>query len=117
MSKNESEIEALQYPALGGGRAPVIDLEPRASLAERVRELEKQLENRDRQFARQLESSTRDATEQGWRRAGGEQAAWRQECVAQLKTAVDEFRADRDQYIARVEHEVVRLAMAIAAGR
>ena len=79
-----------------------------------MRELEAQLEARDRHFARQLESSTRDATEQGWRQAGGEQAAWRQECVAQLKTAVEEFRADRDRYIARVEHEVVRLALAIA---
>jgi flagellar assembly protein FliH len=114
VSKNESDVRVLEYPALAGGEPPVIELEPPASPEERVRELETQLESRDRHFARQLESATRDAAEQGRRLAGGEQAAWREDCIEQLKTAVEEFRADRDQYIARVEHEVVRLSLAIA---
>jgi flagellar assembly protein FliH len=92
----------------------LIDLEAPSSLADRVRELETELETRDRQFAQRLESATRDAMEQGRRLTGDEQAAWRGECIAQLKNAVDEFRMQRDDYLARVEHEVVRLALGIA---
>ena len=114
MSRNEAEIRALEYPASGQAQPAVIDLQPRPGLADRVRELEAQLESRDRQFAQQLESARRDAMEQGRRVAGGQQAALRQECIAELKTAVGEFRSQRDEYLARVEHEVVRLALGIA---
>jgi flagellar assembly protein FliH len=104
----------MEYPVVEGGQAPVIDLEPPVNPAERVRELETKLESRDQHFAREMESALRDATERGRHLAGVEQAAWRQSCIEQLKAAIDEFRAERDQYIARVEHEVVRLSLAIA---
>jgi len=110
----ETEFTVLQYPAKDGAPGPTAEPESAASLAARVRELEILLETSEKQFAQRLESVRQEAIRQGRQLAGGEQAAWRQECMEQLKTAIDEFRRDRDQYIARVEHEVVRLALAIA---
>lgn len=114
LSEGERAIRPMEYPALGGVRAPVIDLETPANLAQRVRELEAQLEEKDRQFARKLERATREALDQGKVQAENEEAAWREECAGQLGAAIDEFRARRDDYLAQVEHEVVRLSLAIA---
>jgi flagellar assembly protein FliH len=114
VSRNEAEIRALEYPAHGGARPALIDLQAPVSLADRVRELETQLETRGRGFAREMEIAAQAAEERGRRVTGGEQAAWRQECIAQLKTAVDAFVSQRDEYFTRVEHEVVRLALGIA---
>ncbi|HVT97220.1 MAG TPA: FliH/SctL family protein [Acidobacteriaceae bacterium] len=113
MSKNESEIRIMEYPALAGGR-PVIKTQAPPDPVERVRELEAQLEMSERRFAQGLENATRDALERGRGLAGAEQAALREQCVTQLKNAVEDFRSHRDEYFARVEHEVVRLALAIA---
>jgi flagellar assembly protein FliH len=113
VSNNESEILIMEYPALAGGR-PVIETQVPVDPVKRVRELEAQLETSDRRFAQRLENATRDALERGRGLAGAEQAGLREQCVAQLKNAVEDFRSHRDEYFARVEHEVVRLALAIA---
>lgn len=104
-----TQIQDLQYPVLGG-------LGPcSGDLAARVRELEAALAERDKKLDRQLEAARREAAERGRESSEAEQKAWREQRSAQLASALDEFRAQRDQYLARVEHEVVRLALAIAA--
>jgi flagellar assembly protein FliH len=114
LKKAESQVRPMEYPALAEARAAVIDLELPVTLANRVLELESKLEEKERQFTQELESVRRDALEQGKQQAGGDQAAWRERCTALLKGAVDEFRAHSDEYLAQVEHEVVRLALAVA---
>jgi flagellar assembly protein FliH len=114
LKKADGRVQAMEYPSLAGTRAPVIDLALSVNLTNRVRELESKLEEGERQVAQTLERVRLDAMEQGKRQAGCDQAAWRGQCAALLKEAVDEFRAHRDEYVAQVEREVVRLALAIA---
>jgi flagellar assembly protein FliH len=114
LKKVENQVRPMEYPALAGTRASVIDLELPVNLANRVRELESKLEEKEKQVAQRLESVRCDALEQGKQQAGGDQAAWRERCTALLKGAVDEFRARSDEYLSQVEHEVVRLALAVA---
>lgn len=104
----------MEYRSLGAVQAPLIDLEPPENLANRVRELERALELAKRDSAQQTERARQDAQEQGRLLAGTEQAAWRHECSSQLAAAIDDFRTHRDDYVAKVEHEVVRLALGIA---
>ncbi len=104
----------MEYPALGRERAPLIDLAPPANLSSRVRELERALEEREKESARQIEDARQGALEQARQQSGSEQAVWHHERAAQLTVALEEFRTRRDEYLARVEHEVVRLALAIA---
>lgn len=111
LNELEGEIRPMEYPALAGTSVSVMELEPAAN---RVRELESKLEEKDRVFARKLESARQDALDQGKHEAGTEHAAWREQCAAQLTAAIDEFRTSVDEYLARVEHEVVRLALAVA---
>jgi flagellar assembly protein FliH len=105
----ESRIRPMQYPILPG--APLAATE---SGGARAVEMEKALAEREQHQARQLESARREAFEKGREAARIEQAAWRQQCAAELASALEGFRAERDEYLARVEHEVVRLALAIA---
>ncbi|HTW49591.1 MAG TPA: FliH/SctL family protein [Acidobacteriaceae bacterium] len=105
----ENRIRPMQYPILPGAQlaAPQSDgAEPGA--------LEKALAEREQQFAHLAEAARREAFEKGREAARGEQAAWRQQCAAELSAALESFRAGRDDYLARVEREVVRLALAIA---
>ena len=55
-----------------------------------------------------------EALERGKELASSEHSAWRQQCTAELSAAIGEFRGHADEYLARVEHEVVRLALAVA---
>jgi flagellar assembly protein FliH len=112
--KIEAEILTMEYPLLGGAPAAVTEPPPAADLARRVRELEAEQEEKERQWGRKLESARQEAVELGRRMAGGEQAAWRQQAATALTTALDGFRARTDEYLARVEHEVVQLALAVA---
>lgn len=70
--------------------------------------------DRERAFARQLEAVRREAQEQGRQMGARESGAWRQQCAAELAKAMTSFLAGRDAYLAQVEKEVVRLALAIA---
>jgi flagellar assembly protein FliH len=114
LKKVDGRVLQMEYPALAGTRAAVIDLALPANLANRVRELESKLEENERQVAQKLERVRRDAMEQGRQQAGGDKAAWRGQCAAMLERAVNEFRAHRDEYVAQMEREVVRLALAVA---
>jgi flagellar assembly protein FliH len=114
LNKLESKVRPMEYPALVGASVSGMEFESAANLANRVRELESKLQEKERSFARRLESVRQDGLEQGKHEAGSENAAWREQCGTQLKEAIDEFRASTDEYLARVEHEVVRLALAVA---
>lgn len=114
LSRGGAAIRPVQYPSLGGAVASVPDTESRETLASRLRELGITIEEKEREFARALESERQSALEQGRRQAGSEEAAWRNECGGQLQQTLDEFRQQREEYFGRVEHEVVRLALAIA---
>jgi flagellar assembly protein FliH len=114
LSKLDSKVRPMEYPLLTGTSAADTEPVSSAGLALRVRELESKLAETEQQHARKLESVRREALEQGKQQAGGDQNAWRQQCAAQLRSAVEQFRARTDEYLARVEHEVVRLALAVA---
>ncbi|MGC2639095.1 MAG: FliH/SctL family protein [Acidobacteriaceae bacterium] len=103
-----AQIRTLQYPVLEG-------LGPSSGdLAARVRELEAAVAERDKKLDRQVEAARREAAEKGREAGAAEQKLWREQRSAQLAMALNEFRAQRDEYLARAEHEVVRLALAIA---
>jgi len=108
----EPAIQPMEYPVLTGTRG--LDRGSPAGLAARVREMEAEREERERRWARELESARRQGFEEGRTAALGEEAPWRKQCSAQLAAAIEEFRARRDEYLAQVEHEVVRLALAVA---
>ncbi len=114
LSRRGGEIRPVKYPSLGGAAAAVLDTESPETLASRLRELGIRIEEKEREFARSLESERQSALEQGRRQAGSEEAAWRTECSARFERTLDEFLQQREEYFARVEHEVVRLALAIA---
>jgi flagellar assembly protein FliH len=104
----------MEYPLMTGRSDPVEEPASPVDPVERIRELETERDERDRQFARQLESVRQEAVERGRQMAEGEQAAWRQQSTTALSAALEGFRAHTDEYLARVEHEVVRLALAVA---
>jgi len=105
----DNRVRPMQYPILSGSPPGTADGD--GALAT---EMEKMLAEREQQLSRQAEAARREAFEKGREAARGEQAAWRQQCAAELTAALEGFRAGRDEYLARVEHEVVRLALAIA---
>ncbi len=114
LSEAETTIRPMEYPVLAGGAIPVMELGSPADPAARVRELESRLAEREKEFGRQLDVARREGLEKGRELAKGDQAAWRQQRAAELGAALEDFRSHRDDYLARVEHEVVRLALAIA---
>jgi len=111
LTSAEIQVERMEYPILAGESAA---MEGARGTAGRVRELEAALAQRDRELGQQLKAAREEALEKGKEAAGSEAAVWRKERGAQLEKALEEFRARRDEYLARVEHEVVRLALAIA---
>ncbi len=107
-------VRLMEYPVLAGAPLPVIDLRSPADLAARVRELEAEREEWSQRMARQVEAARREGLEQGKAITAGDQAGWRKQCAASLASSLDDFRARRDEYLAQVEQEVVRLALAVA---
>jgi flagellar assembly protein FliH len=114
LANGEIEVRAMQYPMLAGTSPGGLDCESPADLVARVRTLEAALAEREKQFARQMEAVRREGAEKARELAAGEQAVWRRDRAAELGTALEIFRTRRDEYLARVEHEAVRLALAIA---
>ncbi|HEX4065882.1 MAG TPA: FliH/SctL family protein [Acidobacteriaceae bacterium] len=114
-------IRTMEYPVMPGG-GPLLAVLPEgdaaadgaADLEQRILELESRLREREQEFARHLESVRREAAEQGRRAAAGEHEAWRKRCETALGGALEALRNVREEFLARVEHEVVRLALAIA---
>lgn len=114
LTKLQNQVRPMEYPILAGGQPPLLDIESPVDLATRIRELEAELGEQKEQSERKLESIRNEALERGRQMAGSDHAAWRQRCAAELTAAIKEFCAHRDKYLARVEHEVVRLALAVA---
>lgn len=110
MLGNAGMIRPMRYPVLGG--AAVGANEPHSK--PEAPALERALAEKDAQHARELEAARREAFEKGRAAAAAELDAGRRARLGELAAAVAEFRAQRDEYLARVETEVVRLALAIA---
>lgn len=123
------EIRTVEYPILSGGLAsrPLQDSNPSGSddrlgnnaesaieLREQFQALKNHLREREQEFTRRIDLVRQEAAEQGRQAAAGEQQAWRQRCEKALMTALEQLTNVRENYLARVEHEVVRLALAIA---
>ncbi len=112
--KLEDQVRPVEYPSLPGAAQSFVELGMPADLASRVRALEAELREKEQQFAGKLEGVRHEGLERGKQLAGSEQAAWRQQCAAGLNAAIQEFRSHVEEYLARVEQEVVRLALAVA---
>jgi len=84
-------------------------------LAARIRELEQELEERSRSFESAIQAARLEAGEAGRSSERSESAARLAAAAQSLTAAIEGFISDRDRYLAQVEHEVVRLALAIAA--
>lgn len=110
--KREGQIRRMEYPVLPAEPSP--ETEVAVDPVERVRALAAELAAREKQFVQTLERTRQEAFEQGKRLVQGEQTAWRQESSAALRAALESFRAHSEEYFARVEQEVVRLALAVA---
>ncbi|HSY01939.1 MAG TPA: FliH/SctL family protein [Acidobacteriaceae bacterium] len=114
LANAENDVRPMQYPMLAGASPGSMDCESPANLITRVRELQATLAEREKQFARQMDAVRREGQDKAKELAAGEQEAWRRDRAAELGSALVEFRNQRDEYLARVEHEAVRLALAIA---
>lgn len=110
----ESAVRPMTYPRVADGALAAMDSGLPVDLAERVRELEAEKYELEQRFARELKSARHEALEQSRSVADREQLEWRQQCADRLAAALEDFRARRDEYLARVEEQVVRLALAIA---
>ena len=84
-------------------------------LEERIRELEEEIEERERSFENELNAARKEALEVGRASERGEHTARVAAAAEALREALKDFVGGRDRYLAQVEQEVVRLALAIAA--
>jgi flagellar assembly protein FliH len=114
LANAERDVRPMQYPMLAENSPGAMECESPADLIARVRTLEATLAEREMQFGRQMEAVRREGADKARELAAGEQAAWRRDRAEELGTALEEFRRQRDEYLARVEHEAVRLALSIA---
>jgi flagellar assembly protein FliH len=112
------EYRAIVAAGLDVSPNPVTDLAPGpdpAVLEARVRELERELEDRSRSFESAIEGTRAEAYDAGKMSERTEHSARLASASQALTASLAEFTAARDHYLARVEHEVVSLALAIAA--
>lgn len=107
----ESAIRPMEYPVMRRPSGPRGTLSPASA---HTVELEDKQAAREAAFARQLEVVRREGIEQGKQMATAESSTWRQQRAAELAAATEAFRTSRDTYMAEIEKEVVRLALAIA---
>lgn len=110
----------MEYRAIVAAVPPVADAAPEAApdpiqMEARIRELERELEERSRSFEAALHAARIEAREAGRMSERGEHSSRLASAAQALDAALAGFKADRDRYLSRVEQEVVRLALAIAA--
>jgi len=115
-------IHPMEYRAiLAAGLAPApsaADAPPTSNIQQleaRIRELEQELEEHTRRFESEVLTARLEASEAGRALERGEYGARLATAAQALTEALDDFRVSRDRYLAQVEQEVVRLALAIAA--
>ena len=104
----------MQYRVLAGSDPALTEPQSSGDPLLRIQDLERQLREREQQFARQLEKIRQECVEAGRKSVLGEQTVRHQQCAGQLEGAIQGFRAHTESYFARVEHEVVKLALALA---
>lgn len=111
-------ISPMQYRPAPEAAASGVNLSSGAQPAEliahwraRARELEQKLEARASAYNSQLEQACREAGDAARAEAQIAQAS----AMDSLANAIGEFARARDRYLADVEQEVVKLALAIAA--
>jgi flagellar assembly protein FliH len=114
MLNAESNIRPMEYPVMAGEVLAAASQTSAADLASRVRELEGALAELERQHARELDAARRETLDRAKESAVREQASQARQNADAIAKAIESFRVQRDEYLARVEHEVVRLALAIA---
>lgn len=95
-----------------GGAA--VSADPQA-LQGRISELEAELEERSRSFEVEIQAARVEARDAGRNSERGEHSTRVSAAAQALTVALKEFTGSRDRYLAQVEQEVVRLALAIAA--
>ncbi len=78
-------------------------------------EWEARLAERESEWQRRLEAVRQEALASGRAQVDGERMALLRRCAEEWSEAVRDFTQARDSYFARVEREVVELALAIAA--
>jgi flagellar assembly protein FliH len=88
--------------------------EEQEALRTRVEELERQLAEQEREFAQRMEAARKAAFEEGREAEVSLRASTIQRVATMLNSALEDFRNARDAYLAKVEREVVHLALAIA---
>lgn len=84
-------------------------------LEEKLQQAEAQIAAAELKFQTILKTTRAEAYEEGRKSQRSEHSEKLAKAADQFGDAVQRFWADRDRYIARVEREVVRLALAIAA--
>lgn len=115
-------IRPMEYrPILAAGLAPSEPAAeappglPGAELKARIRELERELDERSRSFEARLHAARDQAREEGRSSERERQTVGVAAAAQALGSALQDFIAARDRYLAQVEQEVVRLALSIAA--
>lgn len=109
----ESLMSEVSAELLGDGSEE--KARAQAELENKLQEAEARLSAAELKFQSTLKSARAEAYEEGRKSQHTEQAEKLAKAADQFGDAVQRFWADRDRYIARVEREVVRLSLAIAA--
>lgn len=109
------EYRAIVVAGLASSE-PATDEAPNPKeLEARIRELELELEERSRSFESGIHSARIEGREAGRNSERSEHASRVASAAQALAAALEELISSRDRYLAQVEQEVVRLALAIAA--
>ncbi len=83
-------------------------------LLARIRLLEQELDERSRGFEAAIQAARSEACEEGRASERSKSTARFATAMQALTGALEEFASSRDRYLAKVEREVVRLALAVA---
>lgn len=108
------EYHAIVATGLAASDGPSESIPDIGALQTRVSQLELELEQRSRNFESSLQAARNEAREAGRASERSEQASRLSAAAEAVSQALSGFATSRDQYLAQVEREVVKLALAIA---